>query len=1257
MRSNIYQYALILAGIAVTALLGVFWMRELFPEYRIYQDDYIALEEFLSTYTHQSPPDFKPGVKQIVMEREDKGPAEVDRCISCHVALQFPHFSPTKLATDINGNIERDLEGRPIQVPNENYVWGLLNKEIETSSDSSQVEAFKQLKTAKVDDHVYDVTKVLRMHPLMGRETRPFEFHPMEEYGCVSCHSGNGRGLTTEKAHGPLFDGEYEVEFTGPEPVFTEADPQNDPEFARMFNHKPGHELLFQTTPILIGALIQARCMDCHQNSTGALRSAIDAAGGVTQQRMKKTAAIRGALEQEEQALIALIELQKGIASSQVDQFVQSLKVKSQDYSLSEEERSQLAAQAAFLAKKPFDPASLQSQMVTILGSQKLVDALLKETGDPQIYVSKFLTEQRKNSDAKGTIFQKMDQLDFEEAVLGHVLDTQTSFEKSVDDEKVMGALVSDVDLLTHNFQRGQELYISQACYACHRIAGMARGGVGPELTRSGLSYPWYLKESIVWPQADLPTSTMPNYRMDHDELQDLMTFLLAQRGVTQVVSDTAYKLQIQEWEAGKKMPWEKPIKPDQIHDLRFAMTIFAEQGCAACHRLKGFESNVGYADNKPDNSEWFKALIPEMITGRELVEVLNKYGPEIDQKIVDGVRKDGLLEEIDQKIPGQVESLYTPFKYASRAKNNVASEQEKIQWKDRVHRVLMLFIQEYGLGRLVGPRPNWSGIYRSDEWLMEHFRSPTSHIPRSIMPVFPFDDSKFYALTYMLDVLGKRNGETLRKIWDTRGFDPAMAYTTLCAQCHGDYLQGNGPVSEWIYPIPKNLRNADFLRNLTRDRVIYSIQHGVKGTPMPPWGEVGGQKKLDNRPVLNPNEIQRLADWIFSSLPGGTVIRSIQDVPKWQYQPEDVIRELHEEGNELKSSFGIPLELRKMIASLEPQSSDAVQDYFERVQNPPGSPDPYAYFIVKKYYTPENLEAGKAFFELNCAVCHGKEADGTGARASAMREAKPRMLVNIDWGNSRDDLRWLRSIKYGVQGTSMNPWGDLTSSLQRMQLVIYLRSLTRENRQREVLTETLYQTYEHALLTVEEARIGEYKKLDEAQKKLEELSDEREAYYNKLETGGKSSEAAGKVYEQELQAVAALRGRQEIDQTLKDLITQIQKEKDSYLSVGLSLLGKFESEEIYTNLYTIIRDNQERFSYKDGKLLANFDPKQEEAMAAEGQKLIARISQVIGTKQGTEAESYVKIKNRVISGLQEAVRARKSQQNLFNKYSEQVKQ
>ena len=121
--------------------------------------------------------------------------------------------------------------------------------ESEIKKRLQQANAYEALKTAHVGDHVYDVTKMLSMHPLIGKETRPFEFHPVEEYGCTVCHNGNGRGLTTSKAHGPVYDEDYEPEPLGFVPRFTESDPENDPAFAHVYNNKPSHELLFQTKP------------------------------------------------------------------------------------------------------------------------------------------------------------------------------------------------------------------------------------------------------------------------------------------------------------------------------------------------------------------------------------------------------------------------------------------------------------------------------------------------------------------------------------------------------------------------------------------------------------------------------------------------------------------------------------------------------------------------------------------------------------------------------------------------------------------------------------------------------------------------------------------------------------------------------------------------------------------------------------------------------------------------------------------------
>lgn len=1297
--SNVYQILLILAGLIVTVLFGVFFYRELFPEYKIYQKDYIALEKFRSIYTHEPPPNFPIEIKQIVLEREDKGPPVIDRCTSCHVALQIPYFSPTKIAHDVNGQILHDEKGIPIQVPNEDYIWAKLDQKIQELRDpqvleqlekegdsreakdrSKQADTYEALKTAKVGDLTYDVAKVLAMHPLMGKETRPFEFHPIEEYGCTVCHNGNGRGLTTQKAHGPVFDDQYEVEFEGIKPQFTESDPQNDPSFARIFNHKPSHELLFQTQPIFVGSLLQAKCMQCHQTSEIQLEHASFTASEVTQKREKRSNGLKEDVKKDKEALINLLHLKQGLQKEGFLKTVAYLKQIKKDYFRSNQELESIAAQLIFLEKaanqqeeeraKQQAVEAINQQLVVLLGSDRLVDEIqtaYDQKGKES--VDSFLADHRKNLDAKGVLFTKLDALQYEQDILRHIQDTQSSFETAVKDQTVISSLDSDVDELTRNYQRGKELYFSQACYACHRIAGLARGGVGPELTRSGESYPWFLKESIVWPQADLKTSTMPNMRLDHEEVQDLMTFLLAQKGSNKAVAQRSYQAALQSWEGGRKLSFEKPISPAQMYDLRYSMTAFAIEGCASCHRLQGFDSTVGFKIEKDPHSfeqlneeqEWFRKLFPETIRlaqydqplpGSQIVERIEKHAKEIDERIVSNVRENGILEEIESKHPGAIEALYSEFKYALRAKDHfyqiqMQEERDPIRlaglksdyqaWKDRVHRVLMMYIQTYGLGRLIGPHPNWSGIYRTDEWLMQHFRNPTSHVPRSIMPVMPFDDTKFYALTYMLDKLGIINRQAIRAIWENRGFDPAQAFEFHCAQCHGQNLTGNGVVAEWIYPLPKSLRNSDFLHNLTKERAFYSIKHGVKGTPMPSWGEIGHdkqadvQKQIGNHPILTDVEISHLVDWLFSSLPGGEVVRQPHDVLKWNYTPKDILEELRKEGGyliplppheeqkkeeklpemELPEENNPPVEpqlnalfptCEGYYASIRPeiypkQSPDGVQqinrveDVFDIVSHSTDPDNPYSYYIKEKYYTPYNLQEGRKFFLLNCASCHGNEGDGSGLRSQAMREAKPRMLTNLDWIHSRDDLRLIRSIKYGVPGTSMTPWGDLTNSLQRMQLVMFIRTLSKEQGRRMELASRLYQAFDQDQLTIDQARVEWTKALEEAQQKKYDLERQRIRIESDIEEGKEDPAKAAQTYQTLLKIDQEIAYLQEQDQFLQELKLDLRNEKNLYQGLGISLITRQANEKILNHFYDLVDLNHPLYALEKGKLIFVMNP------------------------------------------------------------------
>lgn len=1368
MRYESYQIPLILLGLLATVFFGIFFWREVSPEYKIYQNDYAALEKFRSSYTGEPPPDFKAGIKQIVLEREDKGPPRIDRCTSCHVALQFPHFSPTKLAQDINGNTILNEEGIPVKVPNPDYIWSKLdakirelkdekvNAQLESQGEASAVrkrlkeaKEYEALKTAEVGEQVYDVSKVLRMHPLMGKETRAFEFHPIEEYGCTSCHNGNGRGLTTEKAHGPVFDGTYNVEFIGYTPRFLEPDTKNDPMFSKVFNHKPGHELLFQTEPIYVGKLIEAKCMQCHQSSQAALMDAVKKAIDVTKGKSELSKGVENALQNEKGALVELLKVRDAIQSKGLADTIHNLEKGAQNYSIPEKQRKENAARLEYLRSAaglrkdqeiPQTPQvesrvlqAINTQLIQMVGSGNLVQELEKSVqANPQetaSAVQKFIEAHQKDKQADGSLFTKLAYLNFEKEMLKHVQDTESSFSQTLDDQSTISSIKSDVDLLTKGYHRGQNLYISQACYACHRIAGVARGGVGPELTNEGKSYPWFVKQSIVWPQADLKTSTMPNFHLDHEDLEPLLTYVLAQTGENKSVSPTAYKTAIQEWEAGSRMPWEKPVTPVQMHDLRYAMTVFATQGCAACHRLKGYESNVGFRVEKEKGGkidfetlykekEWFRRMFPEMILGSDLVRALEDHAQEIDQHLADDVRTGSILEEIDRSSPETIESFYSNFRYADRAKNyaiktqmdNEADLKKKSEiadalkaWKERVHLVLMMYIQEYGLGRLIGPRPNWAGVYRSDEWLMEHFHKPTAHVARSIMPVLPFDDTKFYALTYMLDTLGKRNRDELRTVWQNRGFSPELAFQTYCSQCHGEFLAGNGPISEWIYPIPKNLRNSSFLRNLTKARVINSIRHGVKGTPMPPWGEVGEKPTADGIPVISDQEINRLADWLFSNLPGQTVIKGSEDVPKWQYKPEDVIDELRREGHKLpsKPSVESPAEGsakdganpdlsflprgEEYFAALEPkvikktENNPEILELFDKVPSPQLGPDQFFYYVRQKYFTPENIETGKAFFELNCAVCHGAEGDGSGIRAEVMQDAKPRMLTNLDWLESRDDLRLLRSIKYGVPGTAMTPWGDLTSSLQRLQLVIFIRSLSKTSLLREELTENLYKSFGYGDVFIQDSRVKEYGAIERIKSELRAAQSEQTTLADKVKMGLSSPEEASNAYKKALELAAKLQMHQAADQLLLSLKEELNKENKILEDLGFRIIDKDLTPEIFKNYLEAMSLEEERYHLKGGRLYLANDPAKEEKAKIIGQKIVQEIDRKLNefveqkkvvegkisstektqelTALNNEISSLTKLKNQTISAFQESERSRQKQLEIYDKFLKKMKE
>ena len=85
---------------------------------------------------------------------------------------------------------------------------------------------------------------------------------------------------------------------------------------------------------------------------------------------------------------------------------------------------------------------------------------------------------------------------------------------------------------------------------------------------------------------------------------------------------------------------------------------------------------------------------------------------------------------------------------------------------------------------------------------------------------------------------------------------------------------------------------------------------------------------------------------------------------------------------------------------------------------------------------TGEDITAGKSIFSSNCAVCHGKEAEGVNAPN----------LTDKFWIHGGGLKEVFKSIKYGWQDKGMKSWKDDLKPKEIAQVASYLKSISNTN-------------------------------------------------------------------------------------------------------------------------------------------------------------------------------------------------------------------
>ena len=113
----------------------------------------------------------------------------------------------------------------------------------------------------------------------------------------------------------------------------------------------------------------------------------------------------------------------------------------------------------------------------------------------------------------------------------------------------------------------------------------------------------------------------------------------------------------------------------------------------------------------------------------------------------------------------------------------------DHIELREQLHHLQDAWIGLNGFGRMIGPNLHYTGVQRSKEWLLAHFKAPSAYLAKSLMPAFGYPDSRFECLLTFLQNQAQINKNLFHKIWSGNNHEPEFAYNELCSICHGDQL------------------------------------------------------------------------------------------------------------------------------------------------------------------------------------------------------------------------------------------------------------------------------------------------------------------------------------------------------------------------------------------------------------------------------------------------------------------------------------
>jgi mono/diheme cytochrome c family protein len=146
-----------------------------------------------------------------------------------------------------------------------------------------------------------------------------------------------------------------------------------------------------------------------------------------------------------------------------------------------------------------------------------------------------------------------------------------------------------------------------------------------------------------------------------------------------------------------------------------------------------------------------------------------------------------------------------------------------------------------------IAPDLTYLAFMRKEDYIKNFLHNPAKEIPGAVMPWVPLALEEEERI---LQTLQKRErGDHLH------GKRPKHLYMALCQRCHAAQGDGFGTIQPNLANFPRAFwKNAEFFRRISDERIVSSVEKGIPGTSMPPYGE-----------LLGNDSINSLVDLVFS--------------------------------------------------------------------------------------------------------------------------------------------------------------------------------------------------------------------------------------------------------------------------------------------------------------------------------------------------------------------------------------------------------